>query len=430
MELGHITFDEKTRSQTNSLILGSIGFGKSKFMEYLMRQVLARRQPFCLIDLHGTLFEKVKAWCAFNAYYDRRIILVDPSSGSFVKGFNPFRKKPGLDTGAQSSGMVEAILRVWGLENPDAYPVIYKLTKILFTVMIEKEIPLNQAFQLFANRASFSDVVNNLPDPIIKALWSDLENLTQSEWSRQVTPTVNKLFRIIQSKTIQRFMCLPAKEHNLELTFQNTILVNLATSGSLDADAARTFAALLLNDLYQSAKRRKGRDGRDPAPYYVYIDEWWLVPTPDVQRILAETRKFGLLLVLANQDLSQIKAKFDAEFAQSILTLCQVQCCFGGINHTDATRLSREWGVTPETVQGLAPRQCLVKLPRQTAQTITVPEIRDPFLREGKIEEFEKRIAHQVGALSLQEADTLFSVQQSEIRGQKQKTLTDEDFLL
>jgi len=430
MKLGHITFDEKTRSQSNSLILGSIGFGKSKFLEYLMRQDLAARQPFCFIDYHGALFEKIKAWCAFNSYFDRKLIIVDPSSGSFVKGVNLFRKKPGLDTGTQSSGMVEAILRVWGLENPDSYPVIYKLTKILFTVMIEKNIPLNQAFQLFADRVAFSDIVNDLPDPLIKALWSDLTNLTQSEWSRQVTPTVNKLFRIIQSKAIQRFMCLSGKEHNLDLTFQDTILVNLATSGSLDADAARTFGALLLNDLYQSAKRRKGRNGKDPAPYYVYIDEWWLVPTPDVQRILAETRKFGLLLVLANQDLSQIKAKFDAEFAQSILTLCQVQYCFGGINHTDATRLSREWGVTPDTVQGLAPRQCLVKLPRQIAQTITVPEIRDPFLRDEKLAEFEKRTAYQTGALPLQEADRLSSIPQNEIRKQEPRELTDEDFLL
>src|SRR5262245_50043325 len=100
-------------------------------MEYLMRQDLARRQPVCLIDLHGTLFEKVKVWCAFNGYNDRRIILVDPSSGSTVKGFNPFLKKEGMDVGVQSSGMVDAVMRVWGLQNPDSFPVIYKLTKVL-----------------------------------------------------------------------------------------------------------------------------------------------------------------------------------------------------------------------------------------------------------------------------------------------------------
>lgn len=410
MNLGHITLDEKARSQINSLILGSIGFGKSKFLEYLMRQDLAARQPFCLLDLHGTLYEKVKTWCAFNAYDDRRLVLIDPANGDRAKGFNPFRKKAGLDVGVQTSGMVEAMLRVWGLASADAYPVIYKLTKVLFTVIVEKNLPFHEAFRLFTNRAAFSDAVRNLPDPLIKALWSDLNNLSQSEWSRQITPTVNKLFRLVQSKAIQRLMCLNEEDYNLELSFQDTILINLATSGSLDADAAKVFAALFLNDLYHCAKRRKGRAGKDPAPYYVYIDEWWLVPTPDIARILAETRKFGLLLVLANQDLSQIKANFGAEFAHTILTLCQVQCCFGGINHADATRLAKEWGIPSGIIQRLAPRQCLVKLPRQQAKMIDVPEVTDPFLRPEYLCEFEKRTADRCGALPLDKVDRLLSL--------------------
>lgn len=408
MELGHITLDEKTRSQSNTLILGPPGFGKSFFLLYMMLQDLARRIPFCLIDLHGTLYEKLVKFCVFFGYDNRRIVLVDLCAGAFVKGIKSFRKKVGLDVSAHSSGLVDAVLRVWGLEKPDAYPVIYKLTKILFTVMVEKDIPLNVAFQLFANRSRFARVVSQLEDPLIKALWADLEKLTQSEWSRQVTPTVNKLFRIVQSKAIQRFLCLPG-EHNLDLTFEDTILVNLATSGTLDADAARTFAALLLNDLYQSAKRRKGKAGKDPAPYYVYCDEWWLVPTPDVGRILAETRKHGLLLTLANQDLSQIKAAFGGEFAQSILTLCQVQCCFGGLNHSDATRLSKEWGLEVEAVQRLAERQCLVKLPRRPASLITVPDVKEPYLRPEKISQFEERIACATGAIPVEQADALLA---------------------
>jgi hypothetical protein len=296
--------------------------------------------------------------------------------------------------------------------------------------MIEKDMPFHAAFQLFTNRLAFADAVNDLPDPLIKALWSDLSNLSQSEWSRQITPTINKLFRIVQSKAMQRLMCVQKEGYNLELTFKDTILINLATSGSLDADAARVFAALFLNDLYHSAKRRKGLLGKTPAPYYVYVDEWWLVPTPDIARILAETRKFGLLLTLANQDLSQIKANFGAEFAQTILTLCQVQCCFGGINHSDATRLSKEWGVEADSVLGLAQRQCLVKLPRQPASLITVPEVKDPFLRPERMLEFEKRIADQTGALPWHEADALLPIPQTEAKKQMPKELADEDFLL
>src|SRR5262249_38170132 len=147
-----------------------------------------------------------------------------------------------------------------------------------------------------------------------------------------------------------RLLCAKGDEGDLEGDFGDTILVNLATSDTLDADAAKTAAALLLNSFYQSAKRRRTDRGADPAAYYLYIDEWWLVPTPDVGRILAETRKFGLLLVLANQDLSQVTANFGANFAHSLLTLCQIQCCFGGINQADAARLGREWQVTVEEV--------------------------------------------------------------------------------
>jgi TraM recognition site of TraD and TraG len=374
-----------------------------------MRQDLKARQPFCLIDFHGSLFENVKAWCAFNGYFDRRIILLDLSGGKFLKGCSFFRRQAGLDVGVQSSGMVESVLRVSGLQSPDAYPVIYKLSKILFTVIIEKDIPLTQGFQLFANRRAFSDVVSELSDPLVKALWSDLESLTQSEWSRQVTPTVNKLYRLVQSKAIQRALCVNTAGYNLELTFRDIILVNLATSGELDSDAARVFAALFINHFYHSAKRRIGRAGKSPLPYYLYIDEWWLTPTPDIGRILAETRKFGLLLALANQDLSQIKASFGAEFTQSILTLCQVQCCFGGLNFTDASRLAHEWGVEAQAVQGLAERQCLVKLPRLRVSSITVPDVREPFVRPERMDEFEMRIGRQTGALPVEEVDALLA---------------------
>ena len=425
MNLAHLVLDRHARSQSNTLILGSIGFGKSKFLEYLMRQDLGSRQPFCLIDFHGTLYDKVKSWCALNSYDDRRVVLIDPA-GCYLKGFNPFAKQPGLDVGVQSTGMVEALLRIWGLESPDSYPVIYKLTKLLFAVMIEHNLPLQEAVLLFTNRSRFSEKANQLSDPISRAMWSDLANLTQAEWSRQATPTLNKLFRIVQSKALQRMLCVQEPGYNLSLTFADTILINLATSGSLDADAARTIGALLLNCFYHAAKHRKAAAGKDPSPYYVYIDEWWLVPTPDIGRILAETRKFGLLLVLANQDLSQLQASFGAQFTQTLLTLCQVQCCFGGLNHSDSNRLFREWGLQAEDIQELRTRECYVKLPRRAASRVMVPDIPDRFLRPGRLAEFERRIGIRTRALPAEEVNRLLAA-----GGEKPKgAIKDEDFLV
>ena len=341
MHLQTIDVDKKIRSQSSTLILGSPGFGKSIFMLLLMILELQHRSPFCLIDMHGTLYKKLVTWCAFKCYSDRRVILIDPSEGNYVKPLGSFREIPGIELGVQTSSMVEAVLSVWGDHNANSYPVMFKLLKIFFTILVEKDMPLTEAFHLLGNRDALNTTVHTLSDPYIKTIWADLKKLPHFEWSRQVTPTLNRLFRIVQSKAVQRFMSA-SKESNLDITFEDIILVNLGKSTNLDTDAANMFAVLLINNLYQRALRRRGENGQDPKAYPVYIDEW-LVSTPDFSRILAQTRKFGLLLTLANQDLSQIQAVFGAPFAQSILTLCQVQYCFGGINDSDATRLAREW---------------------------------------------------------------------------------------
>ena len=427
MRFGHLRFDEKVRSETNSIILGPPGFGKSKLMENKMRQDLAARQPFCLIDFHSPLFEDVKKWCVYSGYSDRRIIIVDPSQGCYCKGTSIFKKKDGLDVGVQTSGMVEAVLSVWSVGSPDAYPVIYKLLKILFTIVVQHDVSLDKAFIILADKANLAQAIEKLHDPLISALWGDLAKLSPSEWSKHVTPTINKLFRVVQSKAIQRFMCLNKEDYNLELTFEDTILVNLGTSGSLDADSAKVFAALLLNQFYHCAKLRKGKLGKQPPPYFLYVDEWPLLPSRDFFRIAAETRKFGLLLTLANQDLSQIRTVFGQGQAETLLTLFQAQFCFGGLNDTDATRLAREWGIPVEKLKALAQRECFAKLPRQQATKFKVEKMRTPFIMEKRLDKFERRIAEKTGALPVVQVDELLRKSYSEDKSKKDEW-NDEDF--
>jgi hypothetical protein len=405
MKIGSFQLDEKVRGQCNELVLGSIGFGKSKFLEHQMREDLKARQPFILIALHSSLYQDMKKWCAYSAYYDRNIILIDPSNGIYVKGFNPFRKKEGIQVSVKVAGMVDSIMSVWGDQNLNATPVIFKLLTVLFTVMIEFEIPLHIAFELLNDRKGLTKKVECLKNSTIEALWSSILKLSSYEWDRQLAPTLARLFRIVRSETIQRFMCIQDEVYNLDFTFNDTILINLGTSGNLDSDAQKTFAALLLNDLYQSAKRRTRKDGKDPRPYYVYVDEWWLVPTPDFHRILAETRKFGLLLVLANQDLAQIRDSFSSGFTESLLTLCQIQFCFGGLNDNDASRLAREWGVPAEQVKWITERKCFAKAPRQSVSILNVPEVKSPFVADSEIENFERRIAEKTNSLTLEQVD-------------------------
>lgn len=425
MKVGNIDFDEKLRSQTNTLILGPPGFGKSKLMEQMMRQDFAKGQPFCFIDFHGPGFEAVKRSCAYSAYSSRKVIILDPSEGRFVKPYRPFCRIEGVELGTQTSSMVEATMSIWGDSNYNAYPVMFKILKVFYSIVVEKDIPLTEAFHLLGKRDDLNRVVETLSDPYIKTVWQDLRKLPHFEWSRQITPTLNRLFRIVQSKAVQRFMCA-FKEGTLELTFKDTILVNLGTSGNLDSEAAKMFCVLLVNNFYQKSKWRKGKNGKPPSPYYLYIDEW-VIPSPDYSRILAECRKFGLLMCLANQDLSQIRTAFGSGFADTLLTLCQAQICFGGLNDADATRLAKEWEVEKEKVKGLAERKCFVKLPRQPARVSSMPEVGKSYVTDKEITRYEKRMAKKTEAFPVEEVDARLNRTHTETK--PQEPLSRRDFI-
>ncbi|MCA1606932.1 MAG: type IV secretory system conjugative DNA transfer family protein, partial [Acidobacteria bacterium] len=83
------------------------------------------------------------------------------------------------------------------------------------------------------------------------------------------------------------------------------ILVSLATEGGMVSDEnARTFATLMLADLWTAAKER-GK-GKDNKPFYVTIDEFQNFVSPTIAENLDEARGFGLHLTLAHQFPSQL----------------------------------------------------------------------------------------------------------------------------
>ena len=73
------------------------------------------------------------------------------------------------------------------------------------------------------------------------------------------------------------------------------LLVNLAPSDDFSEEDARLFGALLVNELFECARRRqKDALGRDPKPFYLYMDEFQNFISPVIAKALAESRKFGL----------------------------------------------------------------------------------------------------------------------------------------
>ena len=323
-------------------VLGSSGSGKSRFLEWMIRGDLKNRQGFCLIDPHGELYDAVVAYCARHVL-DRDVVLLNLSEPSSVVGFNPFRKATSGDISVQVDRRITATMHAWGVENTDETPTLARTLRLIYTVMMEQGLGLPQAEHLlnFSARDVRSFLVERVQSPLIRREWLELHELKVREWRDEILSAKNRLFKLLTSDALKRFMGLADFSINLrEIMDQGKVLlVNLKQSPQLSHEGARTFGALLVNEFFEAAlERQKDSAGRDPKPYYLYLDEFQNFVSLDIARMLAEVRKFGLFLILAHQYFEQL----DEEITAAALNNCQIKAVFGGLSATNARLMAEE----------------------------------------------------------------------------------------
>lgn len=327
---------------THMHIMGSSGSGKSKFLEWLIRGDLTRRQGFCLIDPHGTLYDAVVSYCAHHVL-DRDIMLLNLSAPTGVIAFNPFRPWEVGDVSVQVDQRVAATMHAWGAKNTDETPTLARTLRLIYTVLIEQGLVLSQAQHLidFNEKRVLRHLIEELQNPLIQQELEEWQTLTRREWREEILSAKNRFFRFLTSKTLCQFMGAPTVLPRMqEIMDRGTILlVNLRRSDYLSEENARVFGALLVNEFFEAAFRRtRGALGGDPDPYYLYLDEFQNFVSVDLADMLDQVRKFGLYMVLAHQRFGQI----DENIIEAALSHCRIRAVFGGLTVPNARRMAEE----------------------------------------------------------------------------------------
>jgi TraM recognition site of TraD and TraG/Type IV secretion-system coupling protein DNA-binding domain len=328
--------------KTHIHVIGSSGSGKSKFLEWMMRGDLRNRQGFCLLDPHGTLYDDIAAYAAHHVL-DREIVLLNLSKPDAVIGFNPFRQAPGADISVQVDRRLSSIFHAWGVANADTTPTLERTLRLVFTVMLEQKLGLPQAAHLIDFNAGEvrGHLIEQLQTPLIQREWRELQSLKAKDWRDETLSAKNRLFRLLTSSALERFMGLPDRSIDLQEAMDQgkIILVNLAPSDQLSHENARVFGALLINEFFECALRReKQPTSEDPKPYYLYLDEFADFVSLDIAAMLDQVRKFGLFMILAHQRFGQL----DENLIDAVLTNCKIKAVFGGLPYESAKLMAQE----------------------------------------------------------------------------------------
>jgi hypothetical protein len=327
---------EKDR-RTHLYIVGASGAGKSKFLEFLIRQDIEKANGFGVIDPHGDLVEDIKGYLALALPKDEleeRVVLIDPTDEEYTVSFNPLEKLEGMLPAAIAAELVEAFKKIWF----DAWGArMEDLLRNSLIALIEAELTLTDLPRFLIDEDFRFNVLERVTHPIAKRYFERFNNLaprTREEWMES---TLNKVNAFLSDDRIREIFSFQKSSFSLrEIMDSKKILFIKLDRGRLKQNAD-LLGSLLMTKIRMAAFSRSDIAKQKRIPFYLYIDEFQNFATKTFIDTLSEARKYGLSLIMAHQNLSQVPK----DLQDSILTNCGIQIYFR-VSRRDAEILAKE----------------------------------------------------------------------------------------
>lgn len=406
---------EKDRA-THFYIIGATGSGKTKFLEFLIKQDIEKGNGVGVIDPHGDLIEDIKGFLAL--YKDKeeisgKLVLIDPTDPHFTVTFNPLEKFPNVSFPEQANELISAFRKIWS----DSWGVrMEDLMRNSLIALGEAELTLCELPQFLTRRAFREYVLEKVEHPVTQEYFKRFDALTDRGQVTWVEPVMNKINAFLSDERIrQMFSSTKSSFDFSEIMDQKKILLVRLDKGKLK-DSSDLLGSLLMAKIQIAAFSRSDLPQNKRTPFYLYIDEFQNFASESFAVILSEARKYGLSLIMAHQTLSQIPN----ELRSLILGNTGIQVYFR-INRQDASLLAKEafeysgyevksispygqpkywslgeeWEHNIEALQTLPPRVCFIKhkieggiIPLQTVEIEPAWEVLE--MKENEYSKFLK----------------------------------------
>ncbi|MEO1273125.1 MAG: hypothetical protein AAFX99_33990 [Myxococcota bacterium] len=288
-------------------LLGQTGTGKSTLLHNLIWQDAKAGRGFCLIDPHGDLAEDVHRTIPADHLY------WDIADANCRLGYNPLAPVSADHRPLVASGLIESLKSQWS----DAWgPRMEHLLRYGILALLEQpQADLRDLAKLFIWKGFRRQVVERITDEQVRTFWKhEFPAMNYQTSADGVSAITNKLGAFLAHPLVRRAICKP-KEPLRFRSLMDTggqLVVNLA-KGRLGTDVSNVIGGLITASLMNAALTRHGLPPAARRPFFLYADEFHSFTTESFAGMLAEARKYGLGLILAQQHLSQTdKAVRDA----------------------------------------------------------------------------------------------------------------------
>jgi hypothetical protein len=325
---------------THEYVTGATGSGKTRFIQFQIKQDITLGNGFGVIDPHGDLIDATIGFLA--EYYHNtqdesifdRVIVIDPTDPVSTVGFNVLEVPPGVTPIEQAQELIMVFKRIWS----DSWGV--RMEELMRNALISLSLAgltLGHLSEFLTSQPFRTQVMANVTHPIAKPYFARFDSLSpaaQLQWSEPVT---NKVNAFLSDERISQMLSVPTSSFTLrEIMDNRKILLIKLNKGKLK-ESADLLGSLFMAKLQLAAFSRTDIPEAARVPFYLYIDEFQNFASESFSVVLSEARKYGLSLVLAHQTLQQIPP----DLRSSILGNAGIQVYFR-MNRKDAELLAKE----------------------------------------------------------------------------------------
>ena len=286
------------------LVIGKTGTGKSTLLETLFVAQMEAGHGAGLLDPHGDLAERVIARVPRRRRND--LVVFDPSrlDGSVLLNLvEPVA--PELRALAAANAL--SVLRKtfadgWGPRTE------HLLRHAILALLETPRATLMGALRLFNDDRYRAMVLRHVRDPVTRYFWQDeFPSYSAHLRAEAIAAPQNKLGALLANPFIRKVVDTPKKGIDVRglMDARRLFVANLA-KGRIGEDGSAFLGAILLARFQLAAYGRADQAPEKRSPFTLHIDEFPSFATPSFAELLAEARKYGLGLVLANQHLAQV----------------------------------------------------------------------------------------------------------------------------
>lgn len=308
-----IRLSEKDRDQ-HMYLLGGSGTGKSTLLRNLVIQDIEAGEGVFVLDPHGDLVDELLTNIPANRATD--VVLLDVGDSDYPFGLNflePDRGNLGMSTAYITNELLAIFQRLYEGVPEALGPAFEQLFRAGIALLLDRDTESPSTFldllDLYVDAKFRDKLLSECKSKSARRL-IELQHKGSGDhsWENFAAYVTNKFNRFTLNSQVRNIVCQPTSTTNFRTAMdEGKIVLVKMTKGVLGEVDVRMIGMLIVSRLFGAALSRADVATDKRRKLTVYIDEFQNFVTASIAQMIAEGRKYGLRLVLANQALAQLE---------------------------------------------------------------------------------------------------------------------------